>query len=377
MSLLDPLSWVRRGWNGLRHCVDRVRFMGQRGDYFAYLAVLLHGAQGRLTLRRIFQQDALRHGLGSRRGRLSERWAEAFALTGGDLYATWLGCFPAAELSLVRIGQLSGGHALARVLSELAGAVALIQKARAILVSTLWPALLGMCLLFGMALAIPLHTVPALRQVFHAVPEPYHAAQTRALFGFAAWMQAHGVLLGVACGATVMMVWWSLHHFTGPLRTWLDSRSIWRIYRDAQAVRFLALMAIVLDAGDAASTQLRTALSIQIDSATPWMRWHLDTMLARVDGGLTGADTFDTGLLDRDVYWFLTDMAVAHGLVAAVAMTRDRLGSGILPALQLRAQAMRWLLLLTCVAGMLAMALWHYAVIDELRRALILIHAGQ
>ena len=39
--------------------------------------------------------------------------------------------------------------------------------------------------------------------------------------------------------------------------------------------------------------------------------------------------------------------------------------------------AIRLTLLLGVLFGMLGLALWHYAVIDELRRALVLLYSGQ
>jgi hypothetical protein len=38
---------------------------------------------------------------------------------------------------------------------------------------------------------------------------------------------------------------------------------------------------------------------------------------------------------------------------------------------------LRWALLLTSVAGVLGITLWHYAVIDELRQALTNFYASQ
>ncbi|TAL78053.1 MAG: general secretion pathway protein [Burkholderiaceae bacterium] len=366
-------TWIEQVVFGL----DRIRFAAQRADYFEYLAVLIERAHGRLTVKSIFEQDARRYRMGTVRGRLSHRWARAYQMTGGDLYATWLGCFSLAELSLVRVAQLLGNRALTRTLSELADAITLVRQASGAALATLWSAALGLCVLLAMVMAVPLYTVPQLRRVFSAVPAEFHGVLTRSLFRFSELVQSNwAVALGLGVGVFCLLVW-SLPNLTGRVRCRLDGWSVWRIYRSVQAVRFLALTTIVLAHQDSASTQLRTALAIQRVGGSPWLRWHLDAMLARVDAGMTGAHTFDTGVLDRDLYWFLCDMASAHGLAHALVLVRQRLKGRILGAIVVRARAMRWAVLLGCLAGLVGMALWHYAVIDELRRSLMFFYASQ
>jgi type II secretory pathway component PulF len=339
--------------------------------------VLIAGTQGRLTVKSIFEQDARRYGVLTARGRLSQRWAMDYQLTGGDLYATWLGCMPPAELSLVRAAQFSGGLAFTRALGNLAEAVQLERRARHIVSATLWSALLSLIVLLAMVLAVPWYTAPQLLQVFSAVPPEYYMALTRSLFRFSSLVHevwAWGLILSLAGFA---VLFWSLPNFTGRMRELLDQYFVWRIYRSVHAVHCLALIAIALERNDSASTQLRTALLMQRVGASPWLGWHLDAMLARVDAGLTGAKTFDTGLLDRDLYWFFSDMAAAHGLAQGLALLRQRLKDRVLDTVAARARAMRWAVLLSCLAGLIGMALWHYAVIDELRRSLMFFYASQ
>ncbi|HWK59824.1 MAG TPA: hypothetical protein VNT00_00260 [Eoetvoesiella sp.] len=357
--------------------MDRRRFAGRRSDYFEYLSVLIQGAQGRLTVKKIFEQDAGRHGWKTVRGRLSHRWAQAYQISGGDLYATWQDCFPLAELTLIRVAQLSGNAALTRTLGELADAVALLRRARRIVVSAMWSAVLGACVLLAMLLAIPLYTVPRLRQVFGAVPPEFHAVLTRALFRFSDAILANWIFLLVSIVGAGVLLAWSLPNCTGRIRRCLDEYSPWRVYRGVQAMHFLAMITIVLTRHESASTQLRTALAMQKAGASPWLRWHLDAMLARVDAGLTGADTFGTGMLEADLHWFLVDMAQAHGLAHALTLVRQRLKDRLLHVIAVRVGALRWAMLLACLAALLAVALWHYAVIDELRRLLMFFYASQ
>src|SRR5690606_13122488 len=128
---------------------------------------------------------------------------------------------------------------------------------------------------------------------------------------------------------------------------------------------------------EAGSTQLRSALSMQKTGASPWLASYLDRMLDRVDSGVAGAGTFDVGLLDRAHFWFLGDMVMARGLHAGLLLGTERLRSHVLGATARQAAVLRWCLLLGCLAGLLGLGLWHYAVIDELRRSLMLFYASQ
>ncbi|HUH58460.1 MAG TPA: hypothetical protein VL001_00140 [Candidimonas sp.] len=360
-----------------RQAVDSWRFSGARGDYYDYLSALLAGMQGRRPLRDVFELDARRYGPGAVRGRLSERWVRTYQAAGGDLYATWYGCFPPSELLLIRVAQSFGNAALIQTLGELAQVHRLTSQAGQLVVSTLWSAAAALIVLFSMLLAVPVFTVPRLLLTFSAVPEEYYGALTRSLLAFATLVHEQWAFAASAGAGGCWLLLWSLPNTTGRLRGVLDRFSIWRIYRQVQALRFLALLAIVLGRDEAMSTQLRTALAMQSGGASVWQAGHINAMLARIDSGIVGADTFNTGLLDREQYWFLSDMVMARGLGAGMSLTGNRLRSHVLGTVARQATGLRWSLLLASVACLLSLALWHYAVIDELRRSLLLFYASQ
>src|SRR5699024_4716864 len=100
--------------------------------------------------------------------------------------------------------------------------------------------------------------------------------------------------------------------------------------------------------------------------AQPWLAAHVDIMLRRLERGHSGAHAFDTGLFTREQFWFLDDMVMSRGLGAGLMLSQDRLRRQILGAVARQAVVMRWTMLLACVAYVLGLVLWHYAVIDEL-----------
>jgi type II secretory pathway component PulF len=365
------------GFSALRDKTDRWRFSGKRADYYDYLSALLHGLQGGRTLKDIFELDARRYGHRSVRGRLSSGWAAAYQAAGGDLYATWLDSFPMSELVLLRAAQSFGNTVLLRTFSQLAQALQLIRQSRGIMLSTLWSAALALAVLLIMLMAMPLFTVPHLLQAFGAVPVEYYGSLTRGLVDVSASISSHwAVLLVLGVGGGALTVW-SMPNTSGPIRRQLERYALWRIYRYVHALRFLTLVAIVLGKEPLATLQLRSALTLQLAGASPWQATHIKAMLDRIDVGLTGADTFDTGLLDQEMFWFLTDMTLARGLHEGLLLTCRRLEAHVLGVVARQALALRWALLLSCLGCLLAIGLWHYAVIDELRRSLMLFYASQ
>jgi len=356
--------------------LDGRRFLSRRADYYEFLAALMEGAKGRHTLRDIFDRDARRYA-GTVRGRLARMWSRAYASSGGDLYATWHGSFPATELAIIRVAQISGNDALVRTLHDLAHALRLARRSRHILWVTLWSGVLSLCVLIATVLAVPLFTVPRLQQLFSTLPPEYRAGWTRALFEFSAAVASGWMPITAAIILAMGGLFWSIPNLTGAFRRVLDRVSLWRIHRCIGALRFMSVLTVVLQRQSHSPTQLRTALTMMCAGASPWLRWHLDEMLEHIDHGLVGADTFDTGLLDRELYWYLQDMAEARGLVHALVLVRDRLDGHVLVHVARQAQTLRWMLLGSCVSGMLALGLWHYAVIDELRRSLMIFYASQ
>ena len=82
------------------------------------------------------------------------------------------------------------------------------------------------------------------------------------------------------------------------------------------------------------------------------------------------------GLLDRELWWFLADMSAAHGLADGLQQTRLRVESHAAARLRRQAQVLRWVCLLGSAGAVIGLTLWHYAAIDELRRALMQFHAS-
>lgn len=353
-------------------CFRRVRV-----DYYDYLHDLLEGEQGRRTLKEVFAHDAIRYGCRTVRGRLSRNWLDAYQAAGGDLYVTWRGSFPEAELNIIRCAQAFGHAALTSALGKLAESVRLAKGVSDILAGNLAAAGVSLGLLFAMLLAIPFYTLPQLLQAFSALPPEHYGPLTLRLLGLARLIESRWLFLAALTAASATWLLWSLPNRAGPMRRWLDRHAVWRVYRYGQSLKLLDFTAILLDAGGSGATQLRTALRSQQTGSSPWLSACIDDMLVRIDRGATGAASFETSLLDAQHYWFLSDMVAARGLSEGLRLCASRLRAHVLGTVARQAKAWRWVLLLSMVASMAAIGLFHYAVIDELRQSLIFFYAGQ
>lgn len=372
MQGLAP-DWLAR----VRHRLDGWRFRAGRADYYEYLAEVLHALQGRKTLLDHFEDDALRHGADSVRGRLSRHWASRCQENGGDLADAWADALPADECLLVAAAQRAGGSALTDVLRDLARAVRLVRGVRDELLYTTAAGLAALAVALALLCATPYFTVPRLQQVFLGVPAEYLGPAARGLYAFADGVRRTLVLWVIGLPAGAMLALWSLPHFAGRLRERLDRVFIWRLYRDFHAIRFLAMLSVLLSQRGNIDTRLREALSGLAWNARPWLAGHVNAMLARIDAGIVGPESLDSGLLDREVWWFLSDMASAHGLVGGLQRARARIESHTVARVRRQAQTVRWALLLGAVGAVIGLALWHYAAIDDLRRALAQFHASR
>lgn len=368
--------WSAPSGRSLLLRLDALRFRAGRADYYEYLADLVEGTQGRKNLRDVFEDDARRHGEDTVRGRLSRHWAAMYLEAGGDLGAAWTDTLPSSECLLLSCVQEEGGD-LSAALRDVARAVRLASDAWLALVSAAMAGVAAAAVAFALLCAIPFFSVPRLQQVFQAVPVEDHGRLTRALFALAQGLRQWLALWLVLLLGLALLSLWSLPRYIGSLRPRLDRWLLWRLYRDFHAIRFLALLAVLVRQHGAADTRLRRALAVQARDAAAWMHAHLQDMLGRIDGGQTGPEIFGTGLLDADTWWYMADMMDALGMEAGLAQARLRIESRLLARVRRQASALRWSLLLSSLAAVLGITLWHYAVIDELRHALTNFYASQ
>lgn len=357
----------------LAHAARRMH--RERADYYEYLAERMAAGVGGKTLLALFRGDATRRG-NTARARLSDVWARRCEASGGDLLAVWAEVFPEEDLLLLRTAQQAGAASLVEALRDLASATRLVEEARRTLRQTLAAGVMAVSLLAGMLAAVPHYTAPRLWQTFQGVPQMLHGPAARAFQQFAAALETGLPLGALGLGGAMLCFVLSLPRHTGRLRVVLDRRTPWSLYRDFQGLRFLLLLALLLRPQGHRVMALRDALARIAGSSGVWVAWQAQRLCDRLDAGWTDADVFDTGLFDHELGGFLQDMIEAHGMDMGLRRAAERLRTQALRRLSRQAMAWRWVLLLGALASLLALAAWHYAVIDDLRRAMMIHHAG-
>jgi type II secretory pathway component PulF len=352
-----------------------MQFRSQRADYYDYLAEMIAMTSGAKTLLSMFEDDARRYQGQGARGVLSRHWSQQFPKSGGDLFTTWFGSLPTEDLVAVQAAQYAGSGALTQTLRQLAVVVRTTDAASQAFIQTVWVGLVGVIVAICAVFSIPVLTADHLARVFSEVPPEHYGAWSRALFAASEWLKLlWPALLFFSIGGMTTVAW-SLCRWRGTARNFADQWGIWRLYRVVQAVRFLSLLAVLLKPRGNTSARLREALLIQQRGALPWLNHHLEKMLLRIDAGALAVEALNTGLIDRETWWYFTDMVHTLGLDEGLQRTKNRLAVHTVRRLQRQALTLRWLLLLTAVAVVFVIAFWHFRVFDELRQSLSLYYA--
>lgn len=345
------------------------RFSSNRADYYEYLADLIRDVGGRRTLRRIFDEDAQRYrGMLNARGFLSGHWAKQFDECGGELSLVFKGSLPADEIALIAQGQAAGAGALEQAFRDVAALTRLMSTLRWTFVSTIAMGAIGIGLILTMLIVIiPYVTVPALAETFTGIPDEFLGPSSKSLMDFGRAMSGHVVTVVAAIAVVIYGSSWSLRHYVGPGRAQLDKWLLWRIYRDFEGVKFLASLAAMVKKRGNTAIRLRDAIAMQLEGASAWKRSHVIKMLDKIDCGVVGPETFDTGIVDRNALWTLSDLMSTLGVDEGLQKTRHHIESRLIKQLSRKATIARWVMLILSVVAMLAIYLWHMAAIYEIQ----------
>ncbi|MFG0230550.1 hypothetical protein [Achromobacter sp. 413638] len=360
-----PFALTRVGWAARQ-------FSGQRADWYEYLADMTQDTQGQRTILAIFEADAQRYGHRSARGILSAHWALRVAET-GDMGRTLLGTLPRREVAEFASLQRQGQAVFATGLRDMASLVRLNERLRSLLLSTLLAAVIALAVLWtALMVGVPYLTAPMLHDALPDVPAEYLNPLTRNFFGLAQWLRDNNMALWMSTFIGFCLIGMSFPNLDGRIRQALDSWGPYRLYRDVQAIRVVSTAATALQPRAGKTVSLREVIDLQLAGSSRWLARRLQAMHQRLDDARTGAAVLDVGLLDRETYWYLEDLASTLGLDTALQKTRTRMETTLLKRVESRAQALRWTVLILTVLAMLGLLAWHYGVIWDMRNAMML-----
>lgn len=354
---------------------DIRRFKKNQANYFLYLSHLLRGSEGQLTVHSVFSADLKRYGLGHYRGRLAQYWLRRYENNGGDLAATWHAVLSADAWLLIRASQARGDKAFLNALDALAMQLDSFQKMQKQIMQLLWPAILALSIFFLMCILIPAYTVPQLLNTFSSVPEDYYGSYTLNLIFWSNFNKKYGLFLILSLFFLLIVIRISLSRYHGRFRYIFDFIEPWKSYKEINAYRLLSLLSLLLNNS---AVQLRLAQAVQMINygENAWFNYQANHIQERILQGSVGANSFDTMLLSKDIFWFLQDMEQSQGIEKSLYLTTTHQYEDLINKLPIKATFWRWFLLLSCVFAMLLIGGWHYIVIDELRRALLMLYAN-
>jgi hypothetical protein len=354
-----------------KHVLAVLDFRARRADFYENLCDVMEATAGKKTLLDILRDDSIRHS-GSLRGHLSDYLANRYITDArGKMDETFRGVVPDEDVMLIGIGEAAGRGAFEQILRDLADYTRLNERAKSAFRSTVMAGVVAVCLLILSLFGMAYFTYPRLSSVFEVLPPEMWRGAAGSLRSAAVFLQSNLLLLLGLLGVVGYLLHWTLHNMTGAWRERVEDHFIWRAFRDFQAIRFMMTLAIILKPRQGRTERLRDGILMLGDPKSPWMNWHIEKMLSRIeDEHVTGAETFDTGILPRPLYHYLSDVCLAHGVDVGLQRTRRQVEVRVLSEVAKRALFTRWAMLLTSIGGVIGILFWHYAAIDALRRSL-------
>lgn len=119
-------------------------------------------------------------------------------------------------------------------------------------------------------------------------------------------------LLGVPLIAAYLL---SVDRWHGPSRNWVDRIPPWSIYKGRNAANLLSILAAMLGSG----MSVREALAMIASRAAPYMRWHVQRVISRLDAQPDRAmDALRTGLFPKSVIDRIEDASAGRSFDATL-----------------------------------------------------------
>ena len=206
-----------------------------------------------------------------------------------DSLAPWV---PPGELMLIEAGERGGslvtGLKEAVVLSSAAS-----KNKTAIIAGVAFPIVLFM-MLGGMLIMFQLQMVPVFENL---LPIPEWPASAQTLYNISYFVHNQMWLLIISIIGLSILIGKTMGTWTRKPRHIFDKLPPWNVYRSYQSSSFLIALSSLMRAGVPAYDALRTMSK----NASPWMKAHLDKMMATMSlGGGNMGRALDTGLLDDE-----------------------------------------------------------------------------
>ncbi|WP_025139627.1 hypothetical protein [Achromobacter sp. DH1f] len=371
-------SWIASlGQYSLKHEFAVRAFQSRRADFYEGLCDKMEATAGKKTLQNILQDDCERNGgVTTTRGYLSDYLATRLVTDGqGKLSETLRDIVPDEDVMILAVAEMAGPGALEQCLRDLTDYTRLLDRVKSAFTWTILAGGITLLMFVGMLFVIAYGTYPRLADVFGSLPLDMWRGAASSLRRTALFLQGNLVLILGLSGVIVYLLHWSLRNFVGPWREKVEDQFIWRVFRDFQSIRFLMTLAVILKPRQGNTINMRDGILLLDEPRNPWLSWHIQKMLAKIEEEhLTGAETFDTGILPKSLYHTLADVCVSHGVDVGLQRTRRQVEVRVLGDVAKRATVAKWTMFAISIAGLIGIAMWHFSAIENLKRALQLFY---
>ena len=370
-GMFADLSQMLRSMNDPVASAAR-KFAKDLPDFYLSLAERIESSKG-MSLADMFERDAQRYSHNedgefdqTPRGVLSRHWADRYIDSGGSLAQTFAGTLPREDVALIGMGQDAGVGALPATLRDLSRISALISKAKGIFVGATMMGALATIVVVGAMILTPTVTVPRLRASF-IMPDEYLPGVATKLFAFSGFLESYLFVLLILVCSGVYFVIWSLPNLTGSSRKTLDRYLIWRLYRDLQGALFLAVLSTMVRKRGNVTDNLSSALGKMAEGSSAWRSWHINQMISNiqnldavgVDNSTAIATAMNTGMIDKESFYFFMDVQEGQGLSVALEKAGARVEGPTLITVEKQAKAVSRIMLATGLVVMIGWAGTH------------------
>jgi type II secretory pathway component PulF len=104
---------------------------------------------------------------------------------------------------------------------------------------------------------------------------------------------------------------WAVPNYIGPFRPWLDRHILhFQLYREFRAAQFLTSLSTITQNINNSVLPVPQALQRMEVEATPWVRWHINRILANMENNTEGkGENFATGMVSKKMEYRMIDIA--------------------------------------------------------------------
>lgn len=348
------------------------KFRRTRSDYYNYMASILKSSGGAIKILQLFENDLQRY-QGEARGVLCDYWFEQYSANGGNLADTFQGTLPDDEVAIIRVAQNAGGDALLTALEDVSRMARLTDTVRKETISILFAGLVAVVLATTMLTAFPIFSFHAIQSAYDFLPLEHWGKKGKSFQAYVAWIESYGLYVAIVVGMIGTYLYWSLANLVSPIRDWLDENIVlYRVMRDLKGALFLATMSTLTRKRGGLMATLKQSLELFAESArSPWLKWRIEQIIDGSDtSGAIGVSAFNTRFISREMYFYLEDMQKAKGFADGFEETGKYVESSILESIVKRMAFYRWALLLSSLIVVLAMFVWQFQVMNEMRGAM-------